>query len=143
MARLTFIARAALISRYATAPSTVIWLYVALGSAAGGTLRFAVSRYLPTGGDGGFPITTLAINIVGSALLGYLAARFATRPGSVELRAMLTVGFCGGFTTFSAFSVETLGLLQRAAYGRAALYATASVLACIAAAAVGSASVRS
>lgn len=81
-------------------------LLVALGGALGAVLRFLVGEQALRLGIAA-PISTLAINVAGSFLLGWLAAG-----GRVSL--LLGVGVLGGFTTFSAFSVQTLGLLERA-----------------------------
>ncbi|MEO8637219.1 MAG: fluoride efflux transporter CrcB [Gemmatimonadales bacterium] len=103
----------------------MIW-YVALGSAVGGVSRYLVG--LKFARDG-FPWATLAINIVGSFLLGFLI-RIPLPPTTLspEIRAMLTVGFCGGFTTFSTFTAETIRLAQDGAWPKAAAYISASVL---------------
>lgn len=104
-------------------------LYVALGSAVGGVSRFALSGLLQRLVGTGFPFATLVINLTGSGLLGFLL-RYAVSTPAVrpELRALLAVGFCGGYTTFSTFSYETLTLLEDADWRRATLYLLASVL---------------
>ncbi len=82
----------------------------------------------------GFPFGTLIVNVVGSFLMGLLAGYFAFRPGSSQhLRLFLTTGMLGGFTTFSAFSLDTALLVERHAYGMAAGYAVGSVAASVAA----------
>ena len=78
------------------------------------------------GHPGGFPWATFGINIVGSFLLGLL---FATVKDHATWYLLLGAGFCGGFTTFSAFSLETLGLLERERWVEAAAYAQGSVVA--------------
>ena len=115
---------------------------IALGGALGTLARYllgaALADVVP-----GFPAATLGINVVGSFLLGLLMAGVALRPDlSPALRAALTVGFCGGFTTFSTFSAETVALLERGAAARAALYAAASVTLSVAAAFAGLALAR-
>ena len=101
---------------------------VALGGALG-----AVGRYLVAGLAGAwlgaaFPLGTLAANVAGSFLMGVLieATALAWSP-SPALRAMLAVGLLGGFTTFSAFSLDAVALFQRGLPGQAALYVVASV----------------
>ncbi|MCQ2367880.1 MAG: fluoride efflux transporter CrcB [Kiritimatiellae bacterium] len=105
-------------------------LLVALGSAAGGVVRYLVGTLIPTAG--GFPFATLSVNIAGSFLIGLfsgLLARFSGGASAETLRLVLVVGFCGGFTTFSTFSNETLRLIESSHYLAAALYVLASVLA--------------
>ncbi|GAA1757740.1 fluoride efflux transporter CrcB [Nocardioides hankookensis] len=100
-------------------------LLVALGAAAGAALRFEVaSRY-----DGRFPVGTLAVNVSGSFLLGLLSALAL---GQHPL-ALLGTGFCGGFTTYSAFAVQTHGLGRL----RATAYAVATIGGALVACALG------
>ena len=106
----------------------MLW-YVALGSAAGGVLRWllggAVQQRLGTL----FPVGTLVVNITGSVLLGFLIRYALHTPAiSPEIRALLTTGFCGGYTTFSTYTYETATLIEDGDYRRAAAYAIASVL---------------
>ena len=73
---------------------------------------------------------TLIVNILGSFLMGLLAGYFITRAGTEQqLRLFLTTGVLGGFTTFSAFSLDTVLLMERHAYGLAAAYVLASLIA--------------
>jgi fluoride exporter len=106
-----------------------LFVYVAIGAAVGGVARFALSGYVQQRAGADFPAGTLVINLTGSFLLGVLI-RYALQSASVtpELRAMLTTGFCGGYTTFSTFSYETAVLLEDGEYGRAGLYIGVSVL---------------
>ena len=107
-------------------------LVVFAGGGAGAVARFAVGRaVVPLLPAVGFPWHTFAINVAGSALLGVLVALCKDRP---TLLLFLGTGVCGGFTTFSTFSVETVRLLEAHRPDLALLYAGASV-----AAAVGSA----
>ena len=108
---------------------------VAAGSALGGVLRYGVALLVPT--PGGIPIATLLINVTGSMLLGAFASAAAGGAPDAPWRLFLTVGLCGGFTTFSAFGLETFRLMQAGAGGRAALYVAASVLLSLAGAAGG------
>lgn len=112
--------------------------YVALGSAIGGSVRYLIGTLMPVRADVGFPWATLFVNVTGSLLLG-LIARYASVPGtmSLELRMFLTVGICGGYTTFSAFSLETTTLIQRGRYDVAIAYVVISVLLSLAAAFAG------
>lgn len=113
---------------------------VALGGALGSVARFwlgaAVMRL--TGGD--FPWGTVLINILGSFVIGWFAALTAASgrlPASAEWRAFVMTGLCGGFTTFSAFSLQTVEL-ARAGQGAAALANIGlSIAACLAATLLG------
>ena len=117
----------------------MIW-YVALGSAAGGVARWllgGVFRWF----SAGFPGGTLLVNVTGCFLIGILT-RYAMDSTTItpELRALLVVGFCGGYTTFSAFSYETLRLAQDGEWTQVATYIGASVVLSLAAVALGWAS---
>lgn len=100
---------------------------VALGGALGSVARFAIGAMVPRS-SGGFPYGTLAINVLGSFLLGFLLRHFMQSDAHPAVRLALTVGFCGGFTTFSTFSVETVRLMQSGHPTRATVYVVASVL---------------
>jgi fluoride exporter len=107
---------------------------VAVGAAAGGVSRFYLASAIQQRFGDSFPWGTFAINITGSLLLGFLIQYAVATPAiSVEMRALLTVGFCGGYTTFSTFSFETLSLLQAGQIGRAAAYSLGSVVLAVAA----------
>lgn len=115
----------------------MIW-YIAFGSAIGGASRYALGLTLQQRVSPGFPMSTLIINVTGSLILGFLLrAAFASPVFTPEFRAMLTTGFCGGYTTFSTFSYDSALLLERGDYGRAALYVTLSVVLSIAATFIG------
>ncbi len=106
----------------------MIW-YVALGSAAGGVLRWMISGAFQQRLGTTFPVGTLVVNITGSLLLGFLIRYALQTPAiSPEVRALLTTGFCGGYTTFSTYTYETATLIEDGDYRRAAAYAIASVL---------------
>ncbi|MGB0865832.1 MAG: fluoride efflux transporter CrcB [Granulosicoccaceae bacterium] len=87
------------------------WLLVALGGAAGAVSRFAVVR-LATSVGGGFPLGTLFVNVIGCLIAGALVQWLALRAPESSLRPLIQVGFLGAFTTFSAFSVDSLQLWQ-------------------------------
>lgn len=113
-------------------------LSVAVGSALGGVVRFLVSGAVQARLTSGFPGGTLVVNVVGSFVLGALARYLVLHPDfSPAARLFLTAGFCGGFTTFSTFSIEILELLQNGMPGRAVVYLVASVVTGIVAAAAG------
>ena len=105
----------------------MIW-YIALGSALGGVGRYLAGDLAQRLFQTTFPTGTLTVNIAGSFLLG-LIIRYAIETPTLgpEMRAFLTIGFCGGFTTFSTFSFETAAMLEDGEWSRAALYITASV----------------
>src|SRR5881394_750278 len=115
----------------------LLW-YVAFGGAVGSVLRLLLSEWVQGHGGGDFPLGTLVINVTGSFLLGFLL-RYAldTTVITPEWRALLTIGFCGGYTTFSTFSYETLALIENGDWRRAALYATSSFVLALAGTAAG------
>ena len=117
-------------------------LLIGLGGAAGSVLRYLVGGAVQHLSPRGFPIGTLSVNVVGCLLIGILAQQFLNGQTSAPMRALLIVGFCGGFTTFSAFSHETAGLVEGGEYFRAAAYVFLSVMLCIAATFVGMGAVR-
>jgi CrcB protein len=100
-------------------------LLVAAGGAAGSVARHLVSQAL-AGAAGGVPLGTLAVNVVGSFVLGLVLALAPAGPDGAA-RLLVGVGVCGGFTTFSTFSAELVALAERGAVGRAAGYAAASL----------------
>ncbi len=103
----------------------MIWA-IALGGAAGTVSRYLISQWL-TRTPGAFPLSTFAINVVGSFLIALFARVFSTPDSNPVLRAALTIGFCGGFTTFSTFSAEFVTLVQEGRAIRAVLYIVLSV----------------
>jgi CrcB protein len=105
----------------------MLW-YIAVGSAIGGVGRYLLGGLVQRLAAGTFPGGTLFVNITGSFLLG-LILRYAVDTPAVtpEVRALLTVGLCGGYTTFSTFSYEAVALLEDGDWTRAALYMTLSV----------------
>ena len=115
--------------------STVItYLWIALGSALGGVARYACSSIVSAAWGETFPLGTLVVNIVGSFVIGFFAT--ATGPDgrllvSPDGRQFVMVGLCGGYTTFSAFSLQTLALLQEGEVARASLNVGASVTLCL------------
>jgi CrcB protein len=112
------------------------WLAVSAGGAIGSLARFWLAAAMTVLTGPRFPWGTLLINVVGSGIIGWVAAvtlapaRVAMHP---DLRVFLMVGICGGFTTFSAFSLQTLELLQAGEVGPAAGYIAGSVVLCLAA----------
>ena len=118
----------------------IAYLWVALGGALGSMARYGTSIAAARMWGSTFPWGTLIVNVVGSfimALFGTLTVSGGLIPASAGLRTFVMVGFCGGFTTFSSFSLQTLELAR----GNEALSAFAnvvvSVVLCLLAAAVG------
>ena len=111
-------------------------ILVGTGSFFGGIARYLVSLGMKGMGST-FPWGTMTANIVGCLLIGLLWAAFNRLNASSQLNLLLTVGFCGGFTTFSTFSKESLCLLQVGNYSTFFLYALGSVVLGIAAVALG------
>ena len=104
-------------------------LAVAIGGAAGSVLRFAVGVWSTRLWGPAFPWGTLIINITGSFLIGALAELFALRwDASQAARVLLIVGVCGGYTTFSTFSLDAYVLIEKSQYAAAAGYIAASVI---------------
>lgn len=117
----------------------VTCLIVMLGGAIGTFARYAVSVLTaPISRD--LPWGTIIINITGSCLIGFfgtLTLASGRFPASENLRLFVMVGFCGGYTTFSSFSLQTLDLMRSGAFLRAGINMLASVILCIIAVAVG------
>lgn len=111
-------------------------LAVGVGGFVGAVMRYLLSVAFPY--RGGFPWTTFSVNLLGTFLLAFLVEVFAHKVGvSESVSLMLRVGLCGGFTTFSTFSVETLTLIENGQWGIAAVYVVASVLVGLAMAVAG------
>ena len=110
-------------------------LAVALGSACGGVLRWGAGLWL-NGRWAGFPLGTLAVNCMGGLLIGVALAWFERLPNELG-RALWITGVLGGLTTFSAFSAESLQLLQRGHWALAAGHTLAHVFGGLACAALG------
>lgn len=104
---------------------------VGLGGAVGAMLRHGVGMASLRLLGPNFPWGTLAVNIIGGFLMGLLAAWLAARGGDQSLRLLLGVGVLGGFTTFSAFSLDVVNMIGRGAFGIATAYIAASVLASV------------
>ena len=105
-------------------------MYVAVGGAVGAMARFTVSEYIARFNATGFPFGTFAVNVLGSLMLGAWIAVVATMaPSKVkDLHLLLAVGFLGGFTTFSAFSMDAFMLVERGLHGQAFFYVFGSVV---------------
>jgi CrcB protein len=117
-----------------------IYLWVAVGGAIGSVARFALGNAMMLAVGTSFPWGTLLINVLGSFVIGFfsvLTGMNARFPLPAEARIFVTVGLCGGFTTFSAFSIQTVELARNGHPMRAALYVAASAALCIMACALG------
>ncbi len=109
-------------------------LFVAVGGGIGAWLRFMVGRLWVTAlgplRAGAFPYGTLTVNVLGSVAMGLLVgwlARFGSHGEGT--RQLLAIGLLGGFTTFSSFSLDVVGLIERGAAGTAAFYVAVSLVA--------------
>tara|TARA_B100000780_G_scaffold33486_1_gene20966 strand:- start:1147 stop:1524 length:378 start_codon:yes stop_codon:yes gene_type:complete len=102
-------------------------LQVALGGAIGAALRFLTGVGILRLIGPGFPIAVMGVNIFGSFVMGLFVV-LATQRGIVQLSPFVMVGLLGGFTTFSAFSLEAVSLFERGAMGQALAYVVMSVV---------------
>ena len=115
---------------------------VFLGGGIGAALRHGINLAAARLGLA-FPVGTLAVNVAGSFLMGVLVAYFALRGGiDQHVRLLLTTGLLGGFTTFSAFSLDAALMWEKGALGQLAMYAGGSVLLSVAGLFAGMAAVR-
>ncbi len=106
-------------------------VWIALGGALGSVGRAVVGMLIPAGR---LPWATLAVNVVGSLAIGWLMARMPGGDGGpVRTQAFWVVGVCGGFTTFSSFSWQTVEQMQRGSWGAAVANVMLSVVLCLAA----------
>lgn len=104
------------------------FLYVGIGGAIGSMLRYTISLipYKQT-----FPMLTMITNICGAFLIGYIVGLAAKKNVSENALLLLKTGLCGGFTTFSTFSLEAYTLLQNGNYGYMSIYILLSFLGCL------------
>lgn len=103
---------------------------VAAGGATGAVARYLLGVQTMRALGNGWPYGTFAANVLGGFLMGVLAGVLALRGGAdpEKWRVLLGVGVLGGFTTFSAYSLETVLMIERRAYGQAALYSAGSAV---------------
>lgn len=105
-----------------------ILLYIGSGSFLGGVARYLLSKAIQQSAVSSFPWGTFVVNMAGCFLIGLLYGMFErTNNPVMEWRLFLTVGFCGGFTTFSTFSLENMALVKDGNFMLVALYAAGSV----------------
>ncbi|MBX2906385.1 MAG: fluoride efflux transporter CrcB [Taibaiella sp.] len=105
------------------------FLFVGLGGAAGSIARYGVSLAFARLPTNTYPLSTLSINLIGSLLIGVFFGLFVkgTAPNSQNMLLLLATGLCGGFTTFSAFALENINLMQRGQTSVALAYSIISV----------------
>jgi CrcB protein len=118
----------------------VVYLWVAVGGALGSMARFWLGNAMVLAVGSEFPWGTLLINVIGSFVISFFGMLTGTSqrfPMPYEARVFVTVGLCGGFTTFSSFSLQTIELARTGQAGRAGIYIAASVILCLAACALG------
>jgi len=105
---------------------------IAAGGALGSVLRYGLSTWVHSFAGRGFPYGTLAVNVLGCLAMGFLFVLLVERMGENSvLRAGLLIGVLGGFTTFSAFSIETFSLIEQGALVKATGNMAASLVLCI------------
>lgn len=112
----------------------MIYLLIALGGALGSVARYWLSGTVAAQLGEGFPWGTLLVNVSGCIIIGFFAALGSSGArwfASQEARSLLLVGLCGGYTTFSAFSLQTLELLRAGDWLRATSYTITSVVVCL------------
>jgi fluoride exporter len=114
-----------------------LYLYIAVGGVVGALGRHAAGEWVTGVAGQDFPWGTLLVNVMGSLLLGILVRMLPGTMISAESRALLTIGLCGGFTTFSTFAFESAELLNRGAVLTARLYIAATLFLGLIAAAAG------
>ena len=117
-------------------------LYVMVGGAVGSGARYLTGSAVTALLGPDYPFGTLAVNIVGGLLMGVLVGVLARNSASETWRLLLAVGVLGGFTTFSAFSLEVVTMIQRGAFGVALGYVLVSVIGSVAALFAGLSAVR-
>lgn len=114
---------------------------IAVGSALGGMARYTMTAMVNDRTNAAFPVGTLAVNVLGCLIIGILVELLGARV-SHATQVFLTTGFCGGFTTFSTFSFETIYLFEQGLWQRALVYTGLSVAGGLGAFWVGAAIVR-
>ena len=108
------------------------WIAVALGGALGALARYGISTWVFTISSHKFPYATLAVNVLGSFLMGILFVLIIEKAAlPSEMRSLLMIGFLGAFTTFSTFSLDALGLWQNGHVFTALIYILATVILCL------------
>lgn len=108
-------------------------LIIFLGAGLGGLLRYWISRWITASFGGHFPYGTLVVNLSGCFLMGLLFVLLLERFGTIgaQMRALVLIGFLGGYTTFSSFSIETINLFESGKFLSASLNIFLSTFICI------------
>ncbi len=126
-----------------TPSSAALIVAIAAGSAAGGVARFLLTTVVQDRWSSSFPAGTLVVNVLGCIALGFISYLvLETGEFSPTTRALLTTGFCGGFTTFSTFAMETIRAAEEGALQRAMVYVGSSVIAGLAGIWIGALAAR-
>jgi CrcB protein len=112
-------------------------LVIAIGGAFGAVSRYLTSGWVQTLAGGFFPWGTMAVNVAGSLVLGFMMVWLQSTATSAEMRDLVTIGFLGSFTTFSTFSYETAAMLRDGEWWRAGGYTAGSVALGLCAVALG------
>lgn len=108
------------------------WLAVAIGGALGSMARYALSAWIFDVSSHKFPYATLTVNVIGSFVMGILFVIIVEKAAlPAEMRSLLMIGFLGAFTTFSAFSLDALGLWQNGHVFLSLVYMLATVVLCL------------
>jgi CrcB protein len=107
------------------------FLLICLGGAAGTGARYLLAVWITSKTGEGFPFGTLAVNVAGSFVMGFLAQYATTHTIDETTRLALTTGVLGGFTTYSAFNQESLRFFQLDHWGAGAAYMAATLIACL------------
>ncbi len=116
----------------------MIYLGVGVAGAMGAMLRYAVGRAFLAAGWLAIPYATLLVNVVGSFLIGFLVFALQDKWGMSEnIKTMVVTGFLGGFTTFSAFSLETVTILEQGELVKGLLYIFLTLVLCLVGCAAG------
>lgn len=106
----------------------MIWLLIAVGGGAGAVARYGIGGWIQERAGFAFPWGTLVVNLLGSLLLGFALRYLEGIRIGPDMRALVSVGILGAFTTFSTFSYETVALLEEGAFSRALAYAIGSLV---------------